>query len=40
MLDEKISALPVVDDGDALVGIISATDFLEVARQVLEREHG
>ena len=32
---KKIGALPVVDDAGALVGIITDSDFLEVAERVL-----
>ena len=45
MIDLKVNALPVVDKNGELVGIITATDFLAVAHQVLggqavEREVG
>lgn len=35
MLDRKISSLPVVDDTGALVGLITQTDFVELARRAL-----
>lgn len=35
MLDHKISSLPVVDDTGALVGLVTQTDYLEVARRAL-----
>jgi len=35
MLDHKISSLPVVDDTGALVGIVTQTDYLELARRAL-----
>ena len=35
MLERKIGALPVVGDGGDLVGIVTETDFLEVAHQAL-----
>lgn len=34
MLEHKIGALPVVDERDVLVGIITETDFLRIAHQV------
>ena len=45
MMDLKVNALPVIDKAGALVGIITATDFLAVAHQALtgaslEREAG
>lgn len=36
MIQNKISALPVVDEQDVLIGIVTATDLLVVARQALE----
>jgi CBS domain-containing protein len=38
MIESKIGALPVVGDDGALVGIITETDFLEVAREALAGE--
>ncbi|HEU0029667.1 MAG TPA: CBS domain-containing protein [Kofleriaceae bacterium] len=35
MLDLKISSLPVIDEGGALVGLITQTDYLELARRAL-----
>jgi CBS domain-containing protein len=35
MMDKKISSLPVVDDDGHLVGLITQTDFLDVARRAL-----
>jgi CBS domain-containing protein len=35
MLDHKISSLPVVDDTGALVGVVTQTDYLELARRAL-----
>jgi CBS domain-containing membrane protein len=35
MLDLKIGSLPVVDDEGTLVGVVTQTDFLEVARRAL-----
>jgi CBS domain-containing protein len=37
MIEEKIGALPVVDDAGVLVGIVTETDFLRFARDVLAR---
>lgn len=37
MLERKIGALPVVGEDEQLVGIITETDFLSVARQALTR---
>jgi CBS domain-containing protein len=35
MLDEKISCLPVIGEDGQLVGMITNTDFLDVARKAL-----
>lgn len=35
MLDRKISSLPVVDETGALVGLITLTDFVDLARRAL-----
>jgi CBS domain-containing protein len=35
MLDGKFGALPVVGDGEQLVGIVTETDFLEIAARAL-----
>lgn len=35
MIDLKIGSLPVVDDGGSLVGVITQTDYLELARRAL-----
>ena len=36
MLDNKIGCLPVVVDGDRLIGIITNADFVELAARLLE----
>ena len=38
MLDRKIGCLPVVSSAGTLVGIVTETDFVHYARQLLERE--
>jgi acetoin utilization protein AcuB len=35
MIENKIGMLPVVDEDDVVCGIVTATDFLEVAREAL-----
>lgn len=35
MLDLKIGSLPVVDDDGTLVGLVTQTDYLELARRAL-----
>lgn len=35
MLDLKISSLPVVDDDGTLIGVVTQTDYLELARRAL-----
>jgi CBS domain-containing protein len=35
MLDHKISSVLVVDDAGTLVGVVTQTDYLEVARRAL-----
>jgi CBS domain-containing protein len=35
MLDHKIGSLPVVSDGQALVGIVTETDFLNLVYRLL-----
>lgn len=35
MLDLKISSLPVIDDAGALVGVVTQTDYLELAHRAL-----
>jgi CBS-domain-containing membrane protein len=35
MLDHKISSLLVVDDTETLVGVVTMTDYLELARRAL-----
>lgn len=35
MLDHKISSLPVVDDTGALVGLVTQTDYVDLARRAL-----
>jgi len=37
MIDRKIDCLPVLGEDGALVGIVTATDFLVVAHQALTR---
>jgi CBS domain-containing protein len=37
MLDRKIGALPVVELGNKIVGMLTETDFLEVAEEALRR---
>ncbi len=37
MLDHRIGSLPVVGDDGALIGLITQTDFLDVARRALLR---
>lgn len=34
MLEDKISCLPVVDDGDGLIGVITETDFMRLLYEV------
>lgn len=35
MLDHKIGSLPVVDEEGTLIGVITQTDYLELARRAL-----
>lgn len=35
MLDRRISSLPVVDDAGVLVGVVTTTDLVELARRAL-----
>jgi CBS domain-containing protein len=35
MIEHKIGMLPVVDEGGHVVGVVTDTDFLEVARETL-----
>lgn len=35
MLEKKIGALPVIGDGEQLVGIVTETDFLAIAHEAL-----
>lgn len=35
MLDHRIGSVPVVDDNGALVGMVTLTDYVEVARRAL-----
>ena len=37
MLEHKIGSLPVVDEEETLIGIVTETDFLEVALRALKR---
>jgi CBS domain-containing protein len=36
LMEHKIGALPIVDGDGRVIGIVSETDFLEVAREALE----
>ena len=36
LLDLRVGAVPVVDGGGALVGILSVTDVLRAARKLLD----
>jgi CBS domain-containing protein len=38
MLDHKFGCVPVVGDGDKLVGILTETDLIRLAGHLLERE--
>lgn len=40
MLENKIGSLPVVDDEETLIGIVTETDFLQVAYQALTAGKG
>jgi CBS domain-containing protein len=40
MLERHIGALPVVDEHGALIGIVTDTDFLQVARRALSGKTG
>jgi CBS domain-containing protein len=35
MIEHKIGMLPVVDEADHVIGVLTDTDFLEVARETL-----
>ena len=35
MLDHRIGSVPVVDDDGALIGMVTLTDYVEVARRAL-----
>jgi CBS domain-containing protein len=35
LIEHKIGMLPVVDEGGVVYGVVTATDFLEVAREAL-----
>jgi CBS domain-containing protein len=35
MIEQKVGALPVVDGNGAVIGILTETDFVEIAREVL-----
>jgi CBS domain-containing protein len=35
MLDNRIGSVPVVNDGGDLVGVVTVTDYLELARRAL-----
>lgn len=38
LLDHKFGCVPVVDDGDRLVGIITETDLIRLADRLLDEE--
>src|SRR5690242_21381056 len=38
LLDHKFGCVPVVEDGDRLVGIITETDLIRLADRLLDRE--
>ncbi|WP_257460810.1 CBS domain-containing protein [Archangium lipolyticum] len=38
MLDHKFGCVPVVEDGDRLVGILTETDLIRLAGKLLDRE--
>lgn len=38
MLDHKFGCVPVVEDGDRLVGILTETDLIRLADRLLEKE--
>lgn len=40
ILKRKLGCLPVVDEGDRLVGIITEADFVELARKYLQAHRG
>jgi CBS domain-containing protein len=40
MLDRRIGAIPVVDEKGTLIGIVSETDFLQVAHRALHGRTG
>jgi CBS domain-containing protein len=40
LLDHKFGCVPVVEDGDRLVGIITETDLIRLADRLLDREEG
>jgi len=38
MLEKKIGSLPVIGDGEQLIGIVTETDFLAIAHEALVKE--
>jgi CBS domain-containing protein len=38
MIEHKIGALPVVGDEEQIIGLVTETDFLEIARRALSGE--
>ncbi|MFY0529410.1 CBS domain-containing protein [Archangium gephyra] len=38
LLDRKFGCVPVVEDGDRLVGLITETDLIRLADRLLDKE--